>query len=353
MICTNRIYKGETFEVSIPFRVEGWSNLYVEYFTDGQYKVTRTAEELEIDEYTITAGFSGSDLDLLADGVLRYTLYYTLEGVAYTKSTNTPYYLKTPAGYSGVTADEIFQSGYTAGQEDCECSGSSCNIQTKLFIVTNHNMENVFPDEGYDGMNQVMLFTSGLWNSAYTEGYNQGIAACGSELYEGAWCTDENWDGEAVTLTPLTHFASTAAGFSAVTITDCGYGQKKYNEGYKKATEYYKSNRRQYAYSGSVTFNRDYTYNDNYGNDKFGIFVYGEDFSGNNITKFVSRGYQAVDGEVIKDGDSWSAGTYGYVGMFEEETMRTNPEMKKGWVEPPIFFNQNDGSFNVRLVFIQ
>lgn len=123
MICTNRIYKGETFEVSIPFMVEGWSDLYVEYFTNGQYKVTRTADELIIDEYTITAEFSGNDLDLLADGVLRYTLYYTLEGVAYTKSTNTPYYLKTPVAYSAMTPTDYYHEGEVVGKAEGYLSG--------------------------------------------------------------------------------------------------------------------------------------------------------------------------------------------------------------------------------------
>lgn len=230
---------------------------------------------------------------------------------------------------------EAYQSGYTEGynqgQADCpECSGGTCNLQQKVFVVTDPAMENVFPDAGYDGLSQVMLLTSTLWDSAhtsgyndgyqsgytaglndcsgssctleegrldisdfwnggptvvypstadgfnqftvedtngsyaykhymdgyndglaqcsgetpcdcssavteayqsgYTEGYNQGTQAC-QDLWSGIWCADENWDGQEITLTPA-DFASTGAGFSSITISDCGYGQSKYDEGY-------------------------------------------------------------------------------------------------------------------------
>lgn len=494
MSCGGRVYKGDTVTISVPFDVDDYSNLTITYTTIGDEKIVKTQEEVEIEDGFITYTFEPGELDLLPDGVIYYTIECEVNGVPNVDSTNTNLYLKTPAGYSGLTADEIYQSGYTAGLEACsgstdcssaiteayqsgytegynqgqadcpECSGGTCNLQEKVFVVTDPAMENVFPDAGYDGLSQVMLLTTTLWDSAhtsgynegyqsgytagqadcpecsgstcniqpikaveptfvdypvdyqmdvypdagydglgrvsinkaplynqgytagydtgftngyqsgytagqadcsggtscnlqddyelyldgsetagqmpiwpsegydgisegrvfymeayqnqwnsghtsgftdgyqsgytegyddalyercnltdvlvvvpsgssgvitdymppsgytgfatvsvnateygqemfdngfqsgytsgYTDGYNQGISACASELYAGYWCVDENWDGEETTLTPITHFASTAAGFSAVTISDCGYGDKRFNEGH-------------------------------------------------------------------------------------------------------------------------
>ena len=134
-----------------------------------------------------------------------------------------------------------------------------------------------------------------------------------------------------------------------VTILDDGYGQAKYSSGYTAASNYYRANRRQYAWSGTVTFNRDFTF----GTDQFGIFIYGKDFSGNPVTELVDEGYQSVNGRVISPGDSWSAGTYPYIGMFEEVSIRGTRPIKDGYLEEPIFFHQGDGSFNVKLFFLQ
>lgn len=123
MICSHKIYKGEDVEVSIPFRVEGWSDLRVEYYTDGGYKVTRTADELEIDEYTITAEFSDNDLDLLGDGVLYYSIYYVYDGQDYIKSSNTPYVLKTPKAYSAMTPTDYYHEGEVVGKAQGYISG--------------------------------------------------------------------------------------------------------------------------------------------------------------------------------------------------------------------------------------
>lgn len=131
---------------------------------------------------------------------------------------------------------------------------TGCNMQTKIFQVTNKAMENVFPDNGYDGMSQVMLLTSNLWNSAYTEGYADGQADCPecdcssavTEAYQegyeaglndcsGSSCNLEtgtaslgsNWDGDD-TITPPQGYD----GFDSIRIVDNGYGQSKYDEGY-------------------------------------------------------------------------------------------------------------------------
>lgn len=474
MSCGGRVYKGDTVTISVPFDVDDYSNLTITYTTIGGEKIVKTQEEVEIEDGFITYTFEPGELDLLPDGVIYYAISYEVDGVGHVESTNTNLYLKTPAGYSGRTAEDIYQEGYEAGLEDC--SGSSCNLQSKSVVVS-ANTQTVFPDQGYDGMDSVSIdatsfgngryqqgyeagydsgyedaeedypriqpqknytadtksfvivpdahydamgrvnvnatpvfnqgYQSGLtacsgetpcdcteayqsgityqksllsaitiiangtyyrpdgydtvevtvedtpqlevrsynidenWNgesgeiypntqlgfvgfryfqvfdigygqkkyddgyqsgytegydegyddalyekcnlttalvvvpsgssgmvsnvtppsgytgfetvsvnateygqemfdngfqsgytSGYTDGYNQGTSACASELYVGSWCVDSNWDGEETTLKPSTHFASTAAGFSAVTIYDCGYGDKRFNEGH-------------------------------------------------------------------------------------------------------------------------
>ena len=377
MSCGGRVYKGDTVTISVPFDVDDYSNLTITYSTIGDEKIVLTEDEVEIEDGFITHTFQGHDLDLLPDGVIYYTIECDVLGVPNVDSTNTNLYLKTPAGYSGKTADEIYQEGYEAGLEDC--SGSSCNLQSKSVVVTADTqsvtpdqgydgMDSVFidantyaqemfdrgydsgyedaeeeyprlqyqknytaitktdtiypdrgyeamkrvnidatplfnqafqsgftagqascpecptniqgtaqrvmtqegetfyPDEGYDGMGSVYVDGSGLYQSAYTEGYqagledcsggtpcdcsstvtesyqsgytdgyNQGIQAC-QDLWGGIWCADENWDGQEITLTPA-DFASTGAGFSSITISDCGYGQSKYNEGFADGQE--------------------------------------------------------------------------------------------------------------------
>lgn len=439
MSCGGRVYKGDTVIISVPFDVDDYSNLTITYTTTGDSKIVLTEEDVVVEDGFITHTFQGHDLDLLPDGVIYYTISYEVDGVDHLESTNTPFYLKTPAGYEGITPEDIWQSGYTAGLEDCssgtpcdcssaytegyhdgynqaqeECSGGSCDLQTKYIKLTAHTqtftapkgnrptppsgasvvyggdyeqfinlvsgntdselairgyngqhtisfiiarfyfdngalafrkqifdgatyMDDVYdewtliyesntwgkmwayndrsnlylclsitndwyfdgvekedlilptkPIDGYDvihvssdlsgsscnlalgvldlqsgdsgtwimyanqdgldGYDQVQITDFSYGQAKYAEGYNQGIAACGSELYSGYWCTEESWNGEAVTLTPLTHFASTAAGFSSVTITDCGYGAKKFNQGYSSGYTAAQS-----EYSGSVS----------------------------------------------------------------------------------------------------
>lgn len=122
MSCGGRIYKGDSIAISIPFDVSGYTDLVVDYYTTGDTKIEKTEEELTIEDGFITAYFDGHDLDLLPDGVIRYTITYQVDGEDAVDSTNTPLYLKTPAGYSAQTIDEIvegvFDSGYTSGRTD-------------------------------------------------------------------------------------------------------------------------------------------------------------------------------------------------------------------------------------------
>lgn len=124
MSCGGRVYKGDTILVSIPFDVSGYTDLAVSYFTIGDVKIVRTESELYVEDGYITVQFSGNDLDILPDGVLRYTVEYAVDNTDYVDSSNTMLYLKTPASYSAVTEEVIyeegFESGYTKGVGECE-----------------------------------------------------------------------------------------------------------------------------------------------------------------------------------------------------------------------------------------
>ena len=124
MSCGGRVYKGDTILVSIPFDVSGYTDLVVSYFTIGDVKIVRTESELDVEDGYITVQFSGNDLDILPDGVLRYTVEYAVDNTDYVDSSNTMLYLKTPASYSAVTEEVIyeegFESGYTKGVGECE-----------------------------------------------------------------------------------------------------------------------------------------------------------------------------------------------------------------------------------------
>lgn len=121
--CGGRIYKGEDISVSIPFALSGYTNLSVSYFTNGEVSVERTEEQLVIDGGYIIADFDNTELDILEDGVLRYTITCKVDGEDYVYSNNTPYYLKTPKDYDAKTAEEVWEDGYESGYSVSYSSG--------------------------------------------------------------------------------------------------------------------------------------------------------------------------------------------------------------------------------------
>lgn len=125
MSCGGRIYKGDAITVSIPFDVEEYSALTVAYFTTGDYEVVREESELVIEDGYIIASFEGHDLDILPDGVLRYTIACVVDDEDYLYSTNTPLYLKTPKDYDAETVEEVYEEGYESGSTDGYIKGFS------------------------------------------------------------------------------------------------------------------------------------------------------------------------------------------------------------------------------------
>lgn len=170
MSCGGRVYKGDSIAISIPFDVSGYTDLTVSYFTIGDTKIVRDESGLTVADGYITAEFSGHDLDLLPDGVVRYTIEYAVDNTDYVESSNTMLFLKTPASYNSITPEEIYQSGYTAGYDDCG-EGDCSEIQN---IAYNSGLT-VGYESGYTaGQDDCPLDCDAAYNSGYTQGYQGG-----------------------------------------------------------------------------------------------------------------------------------------------------------------------------------
>ena len=112
MICSRRLYKGNSYEICLPLKYSGVTGVNI--YTDGAVKIPVTPE---ISGDTLCFEITSEDLDVLADGVLRYELITDSE----VSDSNSRFVVKTPEGYSAQTLDnlleEAYQSGYTAGGE--------------------------------------------------------------------------------------------------------------------------------------------------------------------------------------------------------------------------------------------
>lgn len=140
--CNRRLYKGNSYEICIPITDTGVTS--VSFYTSGDIVIEK---EGEIVDDTMCFELTKEELDLLPDGVLRYS-YEDFD-------SNTRYVVVTPGDYSGTTLEDIiadaFDSGYTAGQENC--SGDTCE---------------------------------GVFESGYTSGHTDGIAEQKAKLVSTA-----------------------------------------------------------------------------------------------------------------------------------------------------------------------
>ena len=183
MSCGGRVYKGDTVTISVPFDVSGYTDLTISYSTTGDSKIVKGEDEVTIEDGFISYTFSGDEFDLLPDGVIYYTIEYEVDGVDYVASTNTNLYLKTPAGYSGKTAEDYYQEGYEDGLEacsgdtPCDCSsavtqayqegyeagldacsgGTPCNLEEGSVTVTGR-IGTYYPTSGYDGFGSIVTY---------------------------------------------------------------------------------------------------------------------------------------------------------------------------------------------------
>ena len=209
MSCGGRVYKGDSVTISIPFDVSGYTDLTISYSTTGDSKIVKGEDEVTIEDGFISYIFTGDELDLLPDGVIYYTIEYEVDGTDYVASTNTNLYLKTPAGYSGKTAEDYYQDGYEDGLEacsgdtPCDCSsavtqayqegyeagldacsgGTTCNLEEGSVTVTGR-IGTYYPTSGYDGFGSVVVDASEygeqMTAAGYEEGYAQGQEDCPS-----------------------------------------------------------------------------------------------------------------------------------------------------------------------------
>ena len=259
MSCGGRVYKGDTVTISVPFDVSGYTNLTITYSTTGNSMIVKDESEVIVEDGFISYTFSGHELDLLPDGVIYYTIDCEVEGEDYVASTNTPLYLATPAGYSGLTADEIyqqgyedglehcsgytpcdctsavteaFQSGYTQGyaqgQEDCpECSGSTCNIQPKTLNLESGDTGNWFvePDDGYDGLSELTVKDDGYGQMKFDSGYTQGYSTGYDRGYDSGY---EDGEDDCPNLQYSKNYSATT--LQATIFPNAGYdGVKRIN----------------------------------------------------------------------------------------------------------------------------
>ena len=282
--CGGRVYRGDTITISVPFNIDEYENLTITYSTIGDNVVVKTQEEVEIEDGFITYTFGEHELDLLPDGVIYYTIACDVNGVPNVDSTNTNFVLKTPAGYSGRTAEDIYQEGYNDGLDACsgetpDCSSAITQAYQEGYEQGLQDCSGETPDcsaawnDGYssgttDGYaeGEVVGKAAG-YSSGYTDGYNQGQAECsgdtpcdcssaiteaygegyesgrtdgfssgytagqsdcqGCNLVETRIALTERFTGQAVD-TPEVPYD----GFSKVTIIDGGFGSTMFQNGY-------------------------------------------------------------------------------------------------------------------------
>lgn len=182
MSCAGRAYKGGGLDITIPFLYGDMDNISVILYTSGDYSIEKTASAVDgvIDVY-----LSKGEVDILPDGVLKYTL----EWDDYSITSETLTYIKTPANYSATSVtelvDEAYQEGYAAGQEGC--ASGTCNIQeTKTTSITDDvsGIVMVYPDEGYDGLAEAKVSAVRFGQVKYQRGLADGRAECETRVQE-------------------------------------------------------------------------------------------------------------------------------------------------------------------------
>ena len=345
MTCGGRIYKGGMTTVSIPFNVEGYSNLSISYFTSGDYKITKTEEDLVIADGFITYTFTKEELDVMPDGVLNYLVNYEVDGGKYADGGNTNVYLKTPQDYSATSVTEMVQSAYTEGfiNGKAQCSGGTCTLALGVLDLQSGDSGTWIMyanQEDLDGYDQVQITDQTYGQAKYDQGFADGQSECsGCSLqlknalisynntepgYESLWIVrpDAGYDG-----------------MDTVRIYDNGYGNKKYNDGYDYGLE--KGVAEQKAKMVSITANTNswYSREDGYSDilvevsgysfSMMGTIVFEQDYtidSDFDIWVFVHRidgttvgalndGYININGEWLgniktRGGETFSAGSY-------------------------------------------
>lgn len=251
MACGGKITKGGGMVVAIPFDATDVENLVVSVYTNGDEKIEKSCDDIRIGEGIIYVDMSKTDVDLLADGVVNYTMDYEIDGVQYSENGGTTNYIKTPKDYSATSITEVVQSAYTEGHEVGYQEGyeagqqGSCNLQAKSQSIdgSGTGLWNIYPDAGYDGMERVTILDDGYgqakYDTGYSDGYDKGQQDC-PECSGGTSCNlTDTWidlmegdDFEG----GIDYYASAITpsydGWYKVHVQDKDYGQAKFDEGY-------------------------------------------------------------------------------------------------------------------------
>lgn len=253
MICSRRLYKGNAYEICLPLTDTGVT--LVRFYTKGDVIVEK---EPETTGDSMCFSFTEEDLALLEDGVLRYG-HDDFD-------TNSPYVVVTPGDYSGSTLDDLledaFDSGYTAGQEDC--SGGTCE---------------------------------GIWESGYTSGYTDGVDSIQeitlreniTDNGEYAWAPLDGLYKEVYlnVSVPQTGYTQEDLGNSYAS----GYTSGK-TDGFDSGVTYQKSRMRGFA--ATYTSNASWVYeNKETGYDKIEITIAVPSDSGVGYTSGYTDGYES------------------------------------------------------------
>lgn len=242
------IYKGQDKEVQIPFAVSGFTDFTASFYTDKEYEILKTAEDFDFDGEWASIFFDNTALDLLNDGVLRYTFNYKIDGVDVVKSTNSAYTLRTPENYSAHTADEVYQEGVddqkaklssitivengTYQAEDgysavtvSVSGGSSVDIVSTAMTIT-QDVETIESEAG-TAWSAVSVNAINYGNGRYEAGYSRGS----SDGYASGY-TDGMVSGTSVGYDE--GVAEQKAKLTGVTITE--NGQYNRPDGYSAVT---------------------------------------------------------------------------------------------------------------------
>lgn len=197
MNCGGRIYKGEDVSVSIPFNISGYTDLEVSYYTDSEVHIERYEEQLVVEDGFIIAEFDNTDLDLLPDGVLRYTITFKVDGVDYVSSNNTPYYLKTPKDYDAKTAEEVYEDGYESGYTVGYSSGNTDGWNAGYPSGVTDGFALGYPSGHTDGYAEGEIVGKA---AGYVSGYTAGEEAQKAKLVStaftenGTYTREDGWN---------------------------------------------------------------------------------------------------------------------------------------------------------------
>lgn len=252
MICSRRLYKGNTYEICLPLTDTGVT--LVRFYTRGDVIIEK---EPEITGDSMCFSFTEEEIASLEDGVLRYEIVTEYE----TTDTNSPYVIATPGDYSGSTLDDLledaFDSGYTAGQEGC--SGGTCEgvyesgytagyssgvtvgersqkskmIEFDIYADDLVRMPGGYLENGFrreDGYNfvHVQMDTNPWVNSGYTsgvtDGYNRGVTDGYSSGYTSGY-TDghEGCSGYTQDDLDAAYASGWSAGYDSGLSVGCNY----------------------------------------------------------------------------------------------------------------------------------